>query len=74
MLIICFVELSLQHFRVTEARLQSPDYRMRPDRITRLSPPQVSLKDTLPEHSITVYTSVAHDSSNEGDNKHEFCK
>ena len=67
-------DVGLQHFQVTEARLQSPDYRMRPDRITRLSPSQVSLTDTVPAHSITVFTSVAHDIPNEGDNKHESCK
>ena len=67
-------DVRLRHFQVTEARLQSPDYLMRSDRITRLSPSRVSLRDTLPAHSITVYTSVAHDTPNEATerNKHEF--
>lgn len=54
-------DIRLQHFQVTESRLQSPDYNMQADRITSLSPSQATLHGTLPAQSITVYTSVNHD-------------
>ena len=44
-------------YRVTEAALGRPDYRMEPQRKFALGPSRAEIADTLPARSITAYSS-----------------